>query len=148
LGSRQHYGSGHFKPDYAAIPDVVRGVIIGIVAADHPDWPAIKAFLEPAAKRGGVPILEEHELIWAIYDPDLIGAATARITVDGFGEVILVGGRDHRRWIHALDEAIGNEMRTAGMKSVRAYGRKGWVKVLKNWNVIHSPLGVGYEREL
>jgi hypothetical protein len=125
-------------------------VIIGIVPEplNHPDWPAIKAFLEPAAKRGNVPVLETGEQVWAVYDPGLIGAATARLTVDGFGEVVLVGGRDHRRWIHALDEAIGGAMRDAGMRAVRAYGRKGWVKVLKNWNIIHSPLGVGYERTL
>jgi hypothetical protein len=126
-------------------------VIIGVVPDPlrHPDWPRIEAFLAPAAERGGVPILEPGELVWAIYGPELLGAATARLTTDGFGEVILVGGRDHRRWIHQLDEAIGNAMREAGMNAVRAYGRKGWAKVLKNWTVIGDlAAGTGYERTL
>ena len=124
---------------------------IGVIAdpLKHPDWPKIKAFLEPAARRGGVPILEENEAVWAIYDPWPVGAATARITAEGFGEIVLVGGRDYRRWIHQLDWLIGAAMRREGMKSVRAYGRKGWIRVLKNWTVIGSEGdAVGYERRL
>lgn len=126
-------------------------MIIGIVPdpLNHPDWPQIKTLLDPAAKRGKVPVLEAGELVWAVYGPDLLGAATARLTTDGFGEVILVGGKNHRRWIHELDARIGVAMREAGMKSVRAYGRKGWVKVLKNWTVIGADgEAVGYERTL
>lgn len=126
-------------------------MIIGIIPnpLNHPDWPAIKAFLEPAAKRGGVPVLEAGEQVWAIYDPGLIGAATARPTLDGFGEVVLVGGVEHSRWIGQLDELIGRWLRDEGMTSVRAYGRKGWRKVLKEWAMIGESEGVtGYERQL
>lgn len=126
-------------------------MIIGIVPdpQNHPDWPAIEALLDPAAKRGGVPVLETGELVWVVYDQGLVGAATARLTTAGFGEVVLVGGTDHRRWIHELDARIGAAMRDAGMKSVRAYGRKGWAKVLKNWTVIGADgEAVGYERTL
>jgi len=116
---------------------------------NHPLWPAIEYYLEPAAKRGGVPILEENELVWVVLeDGELLGAATARLTKD-FGEVVLVGGKDHRRWIHKLDHAIGVAMKAAGKTKVRAYGRKGWVRVLKDWAVIGSERdAVGYEREL
>jgi hypothetical protein len=126
-------------------------VNIGIIAEPerHRDWPAIKAFLEPAAKRGGVPVLEPHEEVWAIYDPQLVGAATARLTSDGFGEVVLVGGRDFRRWLGPLDALLGEWMALEGMKSIRAYGRKGWRRILKNWTVIGSEGdAVGYERVL
>jgi len=126
-------------------------VIVGIIPEPerHPDWPAIKAFLEPAAKRGGVPVLEPDELVWAVYAPELVGAATARLTTDRFGEVILVGGCRHRAWIHELDELIGRWMRDEGMRSVRAYGRKGWVRVLKGWKVIgNEGDATGYERQL
>lgn len=116
----------------------------------HGDWEAIKALLEPAAIRGGVPVLEENEVVWAIYDgPDLMGAATARLTHDGFGEVVLVGGRDARDWIHQLDWLIGHWMRREGMTSVRAYGRKGWMRVLRGWHVLGKDnAAVGYERAL
>lgn len=126
-------------------------MIIGIVPdpLNHPDWPAIKALLEPAAKRGGVPVLETDEVVFAVYGEGLEGAATARLTVEGFGEVVLVGGRDYRRWIHELDRAIGDAMKAQGMKTVRAYGRKGWVKVLTGWRVIGEQDGaIGYERVL
>lgn len=124
---------------------------IGIIPdpEGHRDWPAIKALLEPAAKRGGVPVLEPHEEVWAIYAPELLGAATARLTSDGFGEVILVGGSDHRRWIHQLDDMIGRWMRDEGMQSVRAYGRKGWMRVLTGWKVIGTEGdATGFERAL
>lgn len=127
---------------------------IGIIPdpLNHPDWPQIKAFLEPAAKRGNVPVLDPGEMVWAIYSDDfvpLVGAATARPTVDGFGEVVLVGGRGHTRWIDELDRLIGMWLAAEGMKSVRAYGRAGWIKVLKNWTVIGKRDGVvAYERRL
>lgn len=126
-------------------------MIIGIVPdpEGHPDWPQIEAFLTPAAERGGVPVLEAGEVVWAVYDGALVGAATARLTVDGFGEVVLVGGRGCRRWIHELDDKIGSAMRDAGMKAVRAYGRNGWARILKDWTVIGDLAGgTGYERAL
>jgi hypothetical protein len=126
-------------------------MMIGIVPdpLNWPDWPAIKAFLEPAAKRGGVPVLEADEVVFAVYGQGLEGAATARLTVEDFGEVVLVGGKDHRRWIHELDRAIGDAMRDAGMKTVRAYGRKGWSRVLKGWVEKGSANGnTFYERAL
>lgn len=125
---------------------------IGVLAdpQNDPLWPAIEYYLEPAAKRGGVPVLDENEVLWLVMDGgELLAAATARLTVDDFGEVVLVGGKDHHRWIHQLDCAIGDWMRREGMKAVRAYGRKGWVKVLRNWAVIGTEQNIaGYEREL
>lgn len=125
---------------------------IGILPdpTQDPRWNDIEALLEPAAIRGGVPVLDENEVVWVIYDgPALLGAATARLTYEGFGEVVLVGGRDHRRWIHHLDWMLGHWMRREGMQSMRAYGRKGWVRVLKGWRVIGKEQdAMGYERAL
>lgn len=125
---------------------------IGVIPdpENHRDWGAIKALLEPAARRGGVPVLEANELVWAVYDgPQLKGAATARLTHEGFGEVVLVGGSDAREWIHQLDWLLCSWMRREGMKSIRAYGRKGWVRVLQGWAVIGSDgEALGYEKTL
>ena len=126
-------------------------MLIGIVPDPerHRDWPQMKAFLEPAAQRGGVPVLERDEAVWAIYDGLLTGAATARLTTSGFGEIVLVGGLYHRRWINKLDHLIGEWMKAEGMESVRAYGRKGWVRVLNDWKVMGECDGMtGYERAL
>jgi len=104
---------------------------------DHPLWPAISALLEPAAKRGGVPVLEAGEQVWIIHDgKQLLGAATARPTLEGFGEVVLVGGRNCRQWIGELDCLIGEWLKAEGMTSVRAAGRRGWVRILKDWHAM------------
>ena len=130
-------------------------VIIGIIPEPekHPDWPTIKAFLEPAAKRGGVPILEQHEEVWEVEDGgEIIAAATARILpAEKIGEVVLVGGVDHKRWIGALDWKLGCWLRMEGMTAMRAYGRKGWQRELQGlgWRVIgEEDKIVAYEKAL
>lgn len=126
-------------------------MIIGIVPDPlrHPDWPQIKAFLEPAAQRGGGEVYRDRWAVWAVYGPELIGAATAHLAEGGWGEVILVGGVNHKRWIGRLDRKIGNWLHDEGMTVVRAYGRKGWRKVLKDWTVIGEKDGItAYERPL
>ena len=112
-------------------------------------WGAIKALLEPAAKRGEVPVLEPHELVWVVIDEgQLLGAATTRVT-PGWAEVVLVGGTDHQRWIGELDDLLGRWARDEGKNRLRAYGRKGWARVLKDWTVLGEEQGVtGYERVL
>ena len=115
----------------------------------QPGWEAIKVLLKPAADRGDVLVLEPHELVWAVCDDDgVLGAATTRLVAD-CAEVVLVGGKDHRRWIAALDEKIGRWARMEGKNRLRAYGRKGWMRALKNWTVMGENNGmIGYERAL
>lgn len=126
-------------------------MIIGILPdpETHPDWPAIKAMLEPAAKYGEREILRPLEAVWAVYGPHPLGAAVTSLKADGTGEVSLVGGRDHVRWISALDELICSWMRREGVSRVRAYGRRGWKRVLKDWNAVDLNDGTtAYEKVL
>lgn len=126
-------------------------MIIGIVPdpLNHPDWHKMKAFLEPAAKFGDRPVLKPLEVVWAVYHPGLVGCAVTGLKTDGTGEVSLVGGRDHRSWIGALDDMIAAWMQREGMTAVRAYGRKGWRRVLSKWNSMELDDGMtGYERAL
>jgi hypothetical protein len=128
---------------------VAGDLTIGLI--DGPPYlePA-KAYLEPARIRGGLPdLIGEHELLWGVLDGSgLIAAATARLTVDDVCEVVLVGGRDHGRWLHELDEAIGRAAADAGALRMRAYGRRGWARVL-GWNVLGEQDGfTAYERAL
>lgn len=116
-------------------------------------WPQIKAWLEPAAKLGGVPVLERYEVVWTVVDEgEIIAAATARILPDDkVGEIVLVGGKDRKRWLGHLDWLIGCWLRMEGMKAVRAYGRAGWQKELiaQGWRVIGKDSKVvAYERPL
>jgi hypothetical protein len=123
---------------------------IGIVPPDAQDWPRIEAYLKPSADYGDLPVFNPEHAIWAVYDgPQLTGCATARLTTDGFGEVVLVGGEHAAEWIGELDTMIASWMRDEGMTRVRAYGRKGWARVLKNWAVIGAQGKMtGYERTL
>jgi hypothetical protein len=114
------------------------------------EWPAVRAFLQPAADlHNGRIELDGHQ-VWTVHDEDarLIAAATTRTTLDGHSEVMLVGGRQFRRWLHPLREVIEAWSRDEGMRAVRAYGRAGWSKVL-GWRVLGVVGGsTVYEREL
>jgi hypothetical protein len=61
---------------------------------------------------------------------ELLGCATAWLQ-DELCEVKLVGGRDHRRWIAELDLTIGAAAAEAGATRLTAWGRAGWVKILR-----------------
>lgn len=100
------------------------------------DWPQIEAYLKPAAELGNVPILEANEAVWVVREGLLLAAATARLTEDGYGEIILCGGRFHRRWAQALADRICEWMEEEEMTSVRITGRGGWLRALRGWHEI------------
>jgi hypothetical protein len=62
---------------------------------------------------------------------ELLAAATAWLSIEHYVEVKLVGGRDYRRWIGELDEAIGAVARQAGAVRMIGIGRRGWLRELK-----------------
>jgi hypothetical protein len=99
-------------------------------------WPEAEAYLEPARARGGFPsVLDDDEVLFAVMDgDDLLAVATAWLSTDGFVEVKLVGGRDYRRWLKELDDAIGAAAAEAGATRMVAIGRGGWARSL-------APLG-------
>lgn len=116
-------------------------------------WEQAKAFLEPARARGDFPeVIEPDEELFAVLDGDeLLACATAWMSVEGFVEVKLVGGRDHPRWLKELDEAIGAAAKQAGAVRMVAFGRVGWRKALSalGWAVMsESGKDAAYSREL
>jgi hypothetical protein len=125
----------------------------GVLDPEHWDkWEEAKAFLEPARRLGGQTELIRPDIaLWVVLDGDeLLAVATARITAEGC-EVILVGGRDHRRWLGQLDQTIGAAAREAGALRMVACGRRGWVKSLTRlgWVKLGEANGlVKYVREL
>jgi hypothetical protein len=99
-------------------------------------WPEAKALLEPARQRGDFKdVIEPDEALWVVLDGDeLLAAATAWLGQsegETYVEMKLVGGRDHRRWVKQLDEAIGAAARAAGATRLVAIGRAGWTRSLK-----------------
>ncbi|MCB4860791.1 hypothetical protein K7W03_14445 [Sphingobium sp. PNB] len=109
----------------------------------------MKALLEPAARRGGVPVLAPSEAVWAVYEGHLRAVATARLTDAGHGEIILCGGSEAKEWAAPLADMICEWFRDEGMKAARIYGRRGWVRLLPGWRVIGCQNGfTGLEKVL
>lgn len=115
-------------------------------------WEQAKAYLEPAARQGGfTEVLEPDEELFAVFDGELLAVATAWFSVDEkFVEVKLVGGKDHRRWLEGLNGMIGACAKEAGATSLRAFGRRGWTKVLGayGWEAFELDDGTAYVRLL
>jgi hypothetical protein len=129
-------------------------MMIGSVPAplEWTHWKAAEALLEPARVLGGfASVIEPDEALWAVMDGDeLLACATAWLG-EGFVEVKLVGGRDHRRWLKELDGAIGAAAKEAGATWLQAFGRRGWVKALgvNGWDSLGETDGMTvYRREL
>jgi hypothetical protein len=99
----------------------------------YPMTPEIHTFLQAAADvSGGQVQTGPGWHVWTIHrDGELIGAANCSRTVDHAVEVVLVGGREFRRWLGLLDERVGAWARDEGATCLRAYGRDGWARVLK-----------------
>ena len=129
---------------------------IGVVPAplEWELWPQAKAYLDPARLQGGfADCIEPDEELFAVLDGDeLLAVATAWFNCDlNMVEIKLVGGREHRRWLKALDEAIGRAAKVAGATALCAWGRKGWTKRLSvmGWAVTKLDDGsYGYRRTL
>lgn len=96
-------------------------------------WPEAEALLEPARKLADNmdTVLDDGELLWAVMDgDDMVAAITTRMTTDNHWEVLLIGGRDYRRWVEQLDAMFGCAARAAGAVRLVAMGRRGWLKSL------------------
>lgn len=108
------------------------GVVVGTFpgAELSPHWPRIVALLEPAAKRGGIPVWEPGELVWvAIEDGKIIAAATSRMFDAQTAELIHVGGSGARNWLAPWDEALCAWARCEGAVRLITRGRKGWARL-------------------
>ena len=92
----------------------------------------IIALLQPAADLGGERIeYGPGWTTWTVHDDlKLVGAAHCRRTTDRAVEVVLVGGHGFRDWIGPLDERIGAWARDEGATVLRAFGRRGWARVI------------------
>ena len=127
------------------------GYLIGI----EPDGlPYVKHWLERAAARGPVPVLDTDELLWTVraYRDGAfhyVGAATARLVSDAV-EVVLVGGAG-MGWIGPLTDRIAAWAGDEGKGIMRAFGRAGWRRVLPRhgWRADYEQGGLtAYSREV
>lgn len=114
----------------------------------------VSHWLEKAAARGGVPVIEPNEVLWTVraYRGGVFhytGAATARLVHDAV-EVPLVAG-EGMGWIGPLTEQLASWTRDEGKSALKAYGRKGWRRVLPayGWKAEYENNGLtAYRREV
>lgn len=93
----------------------------------HPLWPEMLRLLKPAAEFGGMPVRDEDELVWIIYNgPILYAVATTLLWDDGEAELRLAGGHCHRKWAGLLSETVSAWAKSAGAKRLTGRGRRGW----------------------
>lgn len=91
----------------------------------------------PAARLGGVPVLEPMEEVWTVHrGGELLAAATGRLTSEKSGEIVLCGGTDAKVWAALLANRMCDWFAHEGMKRARIYGRAGWARLLGDWAVV------------
>ena len=130
-----------------------KGGLAGFLIGIEPDGlPYVKHWLERAAERGPVPVLDTDELLWTVraYRDGVfhyVGAATARLVADAV-EVVLVGGVG-LGWIGPLSDKLTAWARDEGKAQLWAYGRKGWRRALPGWEAVYERDGLtAYRREV
>jgi hypothetical protein len=121
-------------------------------------WPyeltdEIMDFLRPAAELGLCGIEKGPGWsVWTVHSERmLLGAANVRRTTEPAVEVVLVGGHDCRSWIGELDRKIGLWAKDEGATCLRAFGRRGWVRILckQGWVAVRESRGIiEYKRGL
>jgi len=110
----------------------VKGTIKRAIDRGHCDWAALQSNLF----RGLV-------LLWVIWDGEKIKGAVLTQLVGDACEIIACAGEDFREWIHLIDK-IEAYARDEGMTTMRLIGRRGWVRVLRDY----TPTLVMLEKQL
>lgn len=107
-------------------------------------WPYVEGLLAGATNRTGLADLRVIErdlksgaaLLWVAIDGGILAAATTSICqVNGsrICELTACGGKERGRWLDLLEQ-IELYAKAEGCTSMRIYGRKGWQRVLKNYD--------------
>lgn len=119
---------------------------------NHPLWPDIYRMLEPAAKVGNCPVLEDNDLVWiAIKGKTIVGAHTCRLLTDGPLEMVHTAGTGFREWFGPMEEALTDFARDCGAEKMISRGRKGWSRVNApyGWKTVGEEDGLLlFEKEL
>jgi len=107
-------------------------------------WECVKHWIRRAMERGDLGTFDEVEeivmggqaLLWLVWNaPEIQGAAVTQIVTTQNSRVCVIvacGGENMRLWL-PLVERIENYARDEGCDAVRILGRKGWMRVLKDY---------------
>ncbi len=114
-------------------------------------WPHFKDRIEKAVTKVGLTefkrveddVLHGRSLLWLAYQDPNVYAAAVTALVDGVLEIVACSGEDLKQFLPLLKdlEAFGKDEKC---KAVRIIGRKGWIRVLKDYQtkavILERPL--------
>jgi hypothetical protein len=103
-------------------------------------WPWFRPMIKMAIDEVGLTnfedverdILSGYSLLWLAYEEPNVLAAASTSLVDGVLEITACGGENLPKFLHLLGD-LEQYGRDEGCKASRIIGRKGWIKVLKNY---------------
>lgn len=110
-------------------------------------WPHVKDMLLGAIRRVDLnraddieaEILEEYSLLWLAWDGKAIeAAAITKLTETDNGKVCVLvscAGQNRSRWVHFIKQ-LEQYATDEGCRSLRIYGREGWLRVLPDYKQI------------
>lgn len=109
----------------------------------HEFWPHARELILSALRRTdlGDPldleydVLNGDQLLWIAFDGTLKAAATTHLA-NNVCVITACGGSDMNEWLPMLD-GIEQYAKFEGCRCVRIFGRKGWARVLKNYDQKH-----------
>lgn len=112
----------------------------------HEFWPFVKDMIRSAVKRTNLSHSQDIEyditsgeaLLWLIWDETkIVGAvSTSLIETDASKVCVLTacGGENMRQWLPLLTK-IEKYAKDEGCSCVRIFGRKGWLRVLEDYEM-------------
>ena len=80
-------------------------------------------------------VLSGDQLLWLAFSDHIEAAATTHLS-NGVCTIVACSGHQRERWL-PLREQIESYARKEGCHKMRAYGRAGWQRVVKDYKVAH-----------
>lgn len=114
-------------------------------------WPHFRERIEKAISKVGVSdvasveadILAGRSLLWLAYDGLIVHAAAVTELSGGVCTIVACGGENLSQFLPLIND-LEQFARDEKCKAVRIVGRRGWIRVLKNYRqkavVIERPL--------
>lgn len=111
-------------------------------------WLHVSPLLRAACRRTGLnafsdieaDVLAGRSLLWVAWDGHAVEAAAATVLINSeIGKVCVItvcGGSGMKRWLPLIGQ-IENYAKNEGCTRVRIYGRKGWLRVLDDYEQKH-----------
>ena len=114
-------------------------------------WPHFRAGIKVAIDRVGITpfesierdVLNGHKLLWLAYEDPVIHAAAVTQIWDDVCEIVACAGKDLKKFIPRIKD-LEDYARSENCRAMRLVGRKGWTRVLKQYDtkaiILEGPL--------